>query len=58
MAQPLDMPGNPRKARLRSEMIARRDALPEAERERIAAASSSCSLALPQFQARAACSRP
>ena len=51
MAQPLDMPGNPRKAALRSEMIARRDALPEAERERIAAALLELLLALPQYQA-------
>jgi methylenetetrahydrofolate dehydrogenase (NADP+)/methenyltetrahydrofolate cyclohydrolase len=51
MAQSLDMPGNPRKAALRSEMIARRDALPGAERERIAAAFLEMLLALPQYQA-------
>ena len=51
MAQALDMPGNPRKAALRSEMIARRDAVPEAERERLAAALLEVLLALPQYQA-------
>jgi len=51
MAQPLDMPGNPRKAALRSEMIARRDALPEAERARVAAALLEIIAALPQYQA-------
>jgi 5-formyltetrahydrofolate cyclo-ligase len=51
MAQALDTPGTPTKAALRSEMVARRDALPEAERERIAAALLEIILALPQYQA-------
>jgi 5-formyltetrahydrofolate cyclo-ligase len=50
MAPALDMPGNPRKAALRSEMIARRDALPAAERERIATALLEVIVALPQYQ--------
>src|SRR6185503_13252460 len=51
MARSLDMPGNPQKAALRSEMIARRDALPAAERERIAAALTGQLVALPQYSA-------
>ena len=50
MAQPHDIPGNPRKAALRSEMIARRDALPGTERERLAAALLELIVALPQYQ--------
>ena len=39
------------KAQLRSEMIARRDALPESERERLAEALTALLVALPQFAA-------
>lgn len=45
------MPANPQKAALRTEMIARRDALPEAERERVAAALTELLVALPQYAA-------
>jgi len=45
------MPGDPQKAALRSEMIARRDALPEAERERVAAALTELLVSLPQYAA-------
>jgi 5-formyltetrahydrofolate cyclo-ligase len=51
MARPLDMPGSPQKAALRSEMIARRDALPAAERERMAVALTERLVALPQYSA-------
>jgi 5,10-methenyltetrahydrofolate synthetase len=39
------------KAQLRSEMVARRDALPESERERLAEALTALLVALPQFAA-------
>jgi 5-formyltetrahydrofolate cyclo-ligase len=39
------------KAALRSEMIARRDALPESERERVASALTALVVALPQYSA-------
>src|SRR5258705_217292 len=51
MARPLDRPGNPQKAALRSEMIPRRDALPAPERERIAAALTQRLVAMPQYAA-------
>ena len=41
----------PEKAQLRREMLARRDALPEAEKERIAAALTEQLLALPEYAA-------
>jgi hypothetical protein len=43
--------GNPQKSALRTEMIARRDALPAAERERMAAALTEQLVALPQYVA-------
>lgn len=47
----MKMPRNPQKAALRSEMIARRDALPEEERARIAAAFTGILVALPEYAA-------
>jgi 5,10-methenyltetrahydrofolate synthetase len=44
------MSGNP-KGQLRSEMIARRDALPQAERERLAAAFTAQLTAMPEYAA-------